>query len=127
MTTLGKSYGDGELIVKQGESGDCMFVIQEGEVEVFVTRDGHEVPLAIRKRGEFFGEMAIFERETRAANVRARGPARVLTVDRRQLLSRIEEDPALAMRMIQAMCHRIRDLSGELARLKGGAAIRRPR
>jgi len=67
MTTLGKDYGDGELIVKQGESGDCMYVIQEGEVEVFVTRDGRDVPLAIRKRGEFFGEMAIFERETRAA------------------------------------------------------------
>jgi len=69
MTTLGKDYGDGELIVKQGESGDCMYVIQEGEVEVFVTRDGRDVPLAIRKRGEFFGEMAIFERETRAASV----------------------------------------------------------
>jgi CRP-like cAMP-binding protein len=120
MTTLGKSYQDGELIVKQGESGDCMYVIQEGEVEVFVTRDGRDVPLATRRRGEFFGEMAIFERETRSASVRARGPVRALTVDRRQLLSRIEEDPALAMRMIQSMSHRIRDLSGELARLKGG-------
>ena len=119
MTTLGRDYGDGELIVKQGESGDCMYVIQEGEVEVFVTRDGREVSLAIRKRGEFFGEMAIFERENRSASVRARGQARVLTVDRRQLLSRIEDDPALAMRMIQSMSHRIRDLSGELAKLKG--------
>jgi CRP-like cAMP-binding protein len=62
---------------------------------------------------------AIFERETRSASVRARGQARVLTVDRRQLLSRIEDDPALAMRMIQSMSHRIRDLSGELAKLKG--------
>jgi CRP-like cAMP-binding protein len=122
MTMLGKSYSDGELIVKEGESGDCMFVIQQGEAEVFVTRDGRDIPLAIRKKGEFFGEMAIFERETRAASVRARGQARVLTVDWRQLLSRIEEDPALAMRVIQAMCHRIRDLSGELARLKGGAS-----
>jgi CRP/FNR family transcriptional regulator len=122
MTTLGKNYEDGELIVKQGDSGDCMYVIQEGEVEVFVTRDGLEVPLAVRKRGDFFGEMAVFERETRSASVRARGPARVLTVDRRQLLSRIEDDPALAMRMIQSMSHRIRDLSVELARLKGGAS-----
>ena len=119
MTTLGKNYADGELIVKEGEPGDCMYVIQEGEVEVFVTREGRDVPLAVRKRGEFFGEMAIFEREKRLASVRARGVARVLTVDRRQLLSRIEEDPALAMRVIQAMSHRIRDLSVELARMKG--------
>jgi len=46
----------------------------------------------------------------------------VLTVDRRQLLSRIEEDPALAMRMIQAMCHRVRTLSNELSQLKNGAS-----
>ncbi|HET6348028.1 MAG TPA: cyclic nucleotide-binding domain-containing protein [Candidatus Krumholzibacteria bacterium] len=118
MATLGKEYADGELIVRQGESGDCMYVIQEGEVEVVIMRDGQEIPLAVRKSGEFFGEMAIFERETRSASVRARGRARVLTVDRRQLLSRIEEDPALAMRLIQDMSRRIRHLSAELARLK---------
>jgi CRP/FNR family transcriptional regulator, cyclic AMP receptor protein len=119
MTTLGKDYADGELIVKEGDSGDCMYVIQEGEVDVFVTRDGRDVILAVRSRDEFFGEMAIFERERRLASVRARGRARVLTVDRRQLLSRIEEDPALAMRIIQAMSHRIRALSIEMAQLKG--------
>lgn len=122
MTTLGKSYADGDLIVKQGEVGDCMYVIQEGEVEVFVTRDGRDVPLAVRRRGEFFGEMAIFERETRSASVRARGAARVLTVDRRQLFSRITEDPTLALRVIQSLSHRIRDLSGELARFKTGSS-----
>ncbi len=121
-SNLGKAYADGELIVKQGDGGGCMYVIQEGSVEVFVSRDGHEIPLAVRKAGDFFGEMAIFEREARSASVRAVGPVRVLSVDKRQLLSRIQDDPSLAYRVIQSMSKRIRDLSEEVARLKSERA-----
>lgn len=116
---LGKIYEDGELIIRQGEVGDCMFVIQEGEVEVFVVQDGREVRLAVRGEGDFVGEMAIFEREVRSANVRALGRARVLTVDKKNFLRRVHEDPSLAFRIVQNMSHRIREMSEEVARLKG--------
>ena len=58
---LGKSYEDGELIMRQGEEGDCMYVIQEGKVEISVNVDGARVVLAMRGEGEFVGEMAIVE------------------------------------------------------------------
>ena len=38
--TLGRAYRDGEVIAQQGEFGDCMFVIQEGRVDVVVTNNG---------------------------------------------------------------------------------------
>jgi CRP-like cAMP-binding protein len=117
--SLGKTYKDGEMIISRGEDGDCMYVIQQGQVEVFVEKDGGEVRLAVRGEGEFFGEMAIFEREVRSANVRALGEARVLTVDKKNLLRRIHEDPSMAFRLIQAMSNRIRKLSDEVAGLKG--------
>ena len=78
---LGKIYQDGEVIVRQGEVGDCMYVIQEGQVEVVTDEDGTEVRLAVLGEREFFGEMSIFDREVRMATVRALGPVRVLTVD----------------------------------------------
>jgi CRP-like cAMP-binding protein len=118
---LGKTYEDGELIIRQGDVGDCMFVIQEGEVEVFVEQDGKEVHLAVRGEGDFVGEMALFEREVRSANVRAKGKARVLTVDKKNFLRRIHEDPSLAFRIVQNMSHRIREMSAEVARLKGSS------
>jgi CRP-like cAMP-binding protein len=117
---LGKVYQDGEIIVRQGEVGDCMYVIQEGQVEVVLEKDGEEVRLAVRGEGEFFGEMAIFEREVRMATVRALGQARVLTIDKKNFLRRIHEDPSLAYRIVQTMSHRIRELSAEVAQLKGG-------
>ncbi|HSF80909.1 MAG TPA: cyclic nucleotide-binding domain-containing protein [Anaerolineales bacterium] len=116
---LGKVYQDGEVIVRQGEMGDCMYVIQEGLVEIIAEEGEKEVQLAVRNAGEFFGEMAIFEREVRSATVRALGDARVLTVDERNFLRRIHQDPSLAYRMVQTMSRRIRELSAEVARLKG--------
>jgi len=115
---LGKEYQDGEVILRQGDVGDCMFVVQEGQVEIVVTRDGKEVTLAVRGEGDFIGEMAVLEKEVRSATARAKGRARLLTVDKRNLLSRIHEDPSFAYRLIHSLCGRVRELSSEVARLK---------
>ena len=117
---LGKTYEDGEVIIREGESGDCLYVVQEGEVEVYTERDGTEVTLAVRTTGDLLGEMSVFERQVRSANVRARGCARVLTLDKKNFLRRINEDPSLAFRVVQTMSRRIRELSEEVARLKHG-------
>jgi CRP/FNR family cyclic AMP-dependent transcriptional regulator len=114
---LGKNFNDGDTIIRQGETGDCMYVLQSGEVEVVKELDGKEHPLAVRRQGDFFGEMALFGREVRMATVRARGPVRVLTIDKKNLLRRIQEDPSLAFRIIETMSRRIRELSDEVAHL----------
>ena len=62
---VGKVYQDGQVIIRQGEKGDCMYVILDGQVEIVTEKDGHEMRLAVRNAGDFFGEMAIFEREVR--------------------------------------------------------------
>jgi CRP-like cAMP-binding protein len=115
---LGKIYKDTEIIVKQGERGDCMYVLQEGLVEIVNETDQGEVQLALRGEGEFFGEMAIFEQEARSATVRAIGEARVLTIDKRNFLRRVHEDPSLAFQMVQVMSARIRELSNEVSFLR---------
>lgn len=117
---LGKVYEDGEAIVRQGEVGDCMYVIQDGQAEVVMEKDDEEVHLAVLGEGSFFGEMAIFENELRMATVRAVGQVRVLTIDKKSFLRRIHEDPSLAYRMVQTMSRRIRELDAEVMRLRGG-------
>jgi CRP/FNR family transcriptional regulator, cyclic AMP receptor protein len=115
---LGKLYQDGDVIVRQGDPGDCMYIVQQGQVEVVSEREGNEFRLALLGEGEFFGEMAIFERKPRSATVRAKGQARVLSVDRKNFLGRIHDDPSIAYRLVQTMSKRIRDLDEELARCK---------
>ena len=115
---LGKIYKPGEVIIRQGEVGDCMYVIQEGQVEVVAEEDGDEVRLAVRGEGDFIGEMSIFEQEVRSATVRAIGEVRILTVDKKTFLRRIHQDPSLAYRIVQVMSSRIRELSLEITQLK---------
>ncbi len=108
---LGKTYQAGAVIIRQGEVGDCMYVIQAGRVEVIKEKNGIEVCLAELGEGDFFGEMALFEKDVRSATVRAIGGARVLTIDKRVLLQKTHQDPSLAFRIMQRMSGRIRELN----------------
>ncbi len=117
-SALGRVYEDGAVIFRQGDSGDRMYVIQEGQVEVVVGQAGQATRLAVRGAGEFFGEMAIFEREARMATVRALGRTRILTVDKKNLLRSIHEDPSLAFYIVEALSQRVRELSREVAQLR---------
>jgi len=114
---LGKIYRPGDVIVRQGEVGDCMYIIQSGSVEVIRESEGKELSLAKLSDGDFFGEMALFERDVRSATVRPLGEVRVLTIDKEIFLRKIHEDPSLAFRIMQKMSQRIRELDGELALL----------
>lgn len=112
---LGREYADGEVICRQGEIGDRMYVIQAGQVTVIREADGTEIFLAELTAGDIFGEMALFDRSPRSATVRAKGPAHILTLDKRTFLRGVHEDPSLAYRILQKMCERIRRLTCQVS------------
>ncbi|HEX6850838.1 MAG TPA: cyclic nucleotide-binding domain-containing protein [Candidatus Polarisedimenticolaceae bacterium] len=115
---LGRLYGDGEAIVRQGEVGDCMYVVLMGTVEVLREEGARTVRIAELGPGEMFGEMALCEKQPRSATVRAIGEVRALTVDKRTFLRRVQEDPSLAFNVLKALSSRIRTLDIEVARLR---------
>jgi len=114
---LGRRYHDGDVIIRQGEPGDCMFVIQEGRVEVLQRRGGKEYCLAVLDPGDFFGEMALFEQEVRCATVRALGDVCVLTIDKRIFMQRMHEDASFAFKILKRMAHRLREMEKVLTHL----------
>lgn len=121
-SSLGRTYRSGETIVRQGEKGDCMYVIQRGKAEVIQERAGKEISLAILTDGDVFGEMALFEQYQRSATVKALTDVRALTVDKTIFLRRIHQDPSLAFLIMQKMSNRIRELDAEVARIKAEAS-----
>lgn len=116
QSELGTTYPDGEEIVREGEIGRCMYVIQCGRVEVVRGAGGAVQRLAELGEGDFFGEMALFGAAERSATVRAIGEARVLKVDKRTLLRRIQEDPLLALNLLESLSARVRRLNEQVAR-----------
>lgn len=112
---LGREYADSAVICHQGDPGDQMYVIQAGRATVLREEGGVEVVVGELKSGDVFGEMAIFDRQPRSATVRAKGVARVLTLDKRAFLRQVHEDPSLAYRILEGMSLRIRRLDAELS------------
>jgi CRP-like cAMP-binding protein len=112
---LGRLYQDSDVIYRQGEPGNCMYVILEGKVEIYLDRDGQEVPLRLCREGEFLEETAIFDKEERSANARSLGTSRLLTVDKKNFLRRIQEDPTIAFRLVQELTRRVRGLDEDVA------------
>ncbi|MEL6961879.1 MAG: EAL domain-containing protein [Pseudomonadota bacterium] len=89
---------EGTIIFSEGERGYSAFLIERGEVEISVMRNGEAVKLASRGPGEVFGEMAIIDDQPRSATVTAVRPCQLLMITREQLSHRIEQtDPVLRM------------------------------
>ena len=70
----------GDVIFRQGDLGDSVYVIEEGECEVFCERKGEQELLAILGRGACFGEMALLSDRTRSATLCARTAMDVLII-----------------------------------------------
>jgi CRP/FNR family transcriptional regulator, cyclic AMP receptor protein len=113
---MGLMFRDGHAIVRQGELGDCMYVIQEGQVEVIYRKGEKEFCLGVLGPGDFFGETALIEQEVRPATVRALGAVIVLRVEKRTFLQRVHEDASFAFRIIKKMARQIRELENALVR-----------
>lgn len=115
---LGKTYRPGEIIVKQGEIGDCMYVIQDGAVDVLKEENGVQTVVDTMHTGDIFGEMAIIDHTVRSSTVRASTPVRILTIDKKTFIRRVQEDPSLALSVLKVMSQRVRNLDLEVAALK---------
>ena len=74
---VSKVFNSGQCIVKEGDPGDGMYFIEEGEVKVTIRKSGKETEIKRLTRGMYFGEMALVENKPRTASVYAVGPDKV--------------------------------------------------
>ena len=112
--TLGRQYYDGEVIIKQGDEGDCLYVVQKGTVEVIDESDNKELKLAELKETDFFGEMGLFEKDVRSCTIRSVGETKVLTIDKKNFYKTIQKDPSIAYRLLEKMSYRLRETNRKL-------------
>jgi len=75
----------GEVIVREGDPGESMFIVSTGEVRATILRDGRQAPVATMRDGDFFGEMAVLSGEPRTATVTAVKSTELLELSREHL------------------------------------------
>ncbi len=124
-----KSYGDGELVFAEGDPGDSMYLILEGQVRIekragtviagTVSKPGSEnKTLTVLEAGDYFGEMALMDQKPRSASAAVSGNARVLRLSKAAFDHFEESGSAVAtsvlFAMIRTSSERIRRLSSQL-------------
>ena len=103
MTYSVVEYEPNEFIFRQGDQGDLMYLVQDGEVEVVQDLGGHENQVAVLERGDFFGEMAVLEEEPRTHSVRALRATKLIKIDRVSFQSMLVRNAEIAVRMIRKL------------------------
>jgi CRP-like cAMP-binding protein len=115
-----RTFRPGEVIFHQGEPGDLMYVIEEGEVEIFHRAEpgAPEERLAVLQHGDFFGEMAVLEGEPRTASARAHTLCRVLPVSGATFSKILRNNPEISIRMMRKLCGRLRGVEQRLREMQ---------
>jgi small-conductance mechanosensitive channel len=100
------TYAPGESIIRAGEDGDSMFVVNSGHVSVQIADNGQPRTVATLGEGDFFGEMALFTGQPRTANVVAAEETEVLEIGHDAMKHIFDTNPDLVQSLGETIAHR---------------------
>jgi CRP-like cAMP-binding protein len=102
------AYGDGELMFRQNDPADSVYLIIEGQAQVLVEIDAGEGEEAIiRGENELIGEMAVISKKNRTASVRAHGPLTVLRIEDDIFIQLLTCNPDVALDVMRQLSDKL--------------------
>ena len=113
-------FGRNEKLIEQGEEGDSMFVLVEGQATVVVEGNAGLTPVAFLRSGDCFGEMSLLTGERRRATVIAQTDCEVVEIGKAILARSLKENPALLSQLSELLARRQVETEGILAAEKQG-------
>jgi len=104
-----QSFPMGEVIFKQGEQGDAMFIIRSGRVRIYSQDEGgQELTLNVYEGGDFFGEFSIIDGEPRSASAEAVEATEAMVLRSQDLISILDDHPDIAISLMRGLVSRLR-------------------
>src|ERR687898_331910 len=113
----------GQLVLQEGDSGDSLFVVLDGELEVTKRHGRQEVLLAVYKAGQFFGEMALLEQAPRSASVRTLRESRLLVISQVAFQTLLSCSPSAPLKILHTVTSRLRSTETMLIQNQKMAAL----
>jgi len=108
-------YHKGTVVFMEDEPGDCMYIIESGQVKIVTERGNQEKILSYLGPGNFFGEMALLLGERRSATARVVIDADLLVLHREDFDELLQLHPQIALKMSQELGRRLTQTSTEPA------------
>ena len=120
MSTIEKTFGNGEVIIKEGDIGNSFFKIISGNAVVYKNYgQPDQVKLTVLEPGQFFGEMAVIETYPRSSTVVADGDVKVVETPGEELNSYYREDPKMILAIMKHLGDRVRELTADYNEARG--------
>ena len=95
------NYPKGSMVILEEEYGDKLFIVKTGTVKITrVNDEGKEVILALLGAGDFFGEMAILDGNSRSANVLAQEKCELVTINKEDFLEMLKKNFQICMNLL---------------------------
>lgn len=106
-----------EIIYKQGDAGNCMFVIKEGEVGIYKTISGYTDKQGSLGKGDFFGELSILESCPRNGTAKALAQCSMVVIHRSTFVKMLKTNMEIAIRMLQKLSSRMHESDKKIDKL----------
>ena len=120
MSTMEKSFGNGEIIIREGDMGNSFFQLLEGTVGVFANYGSdEEVKYGVIEAGQYFGEMAVIESYPRSSTVIAEGNVRVIEIPDTEMDNYLTEHPDKIIAIMKHLGNRIKTMTESYDEAKG--------
>ncbi len=114
----GRTYNSNDIIFREGDVGNEMFIIQSGKVKISKQlKDGVEKTLVILGAGDFFGEMAVIDKDVRSANAIAMEPSRLIALDEEVFEMHMQTNPKIVKKILKNLTSRLRESNQQIATL----------
>jgi signal transduction histidine kinase len=113
----------GDLVFEEGSLGDALYVVLDGELEVSKRQSGQDVVLAVRRAGEFIGEMSLLEQAPRSASVRTLKESRLLMINQAAFETLLSCSPSAHLTMLRTVTSRLRSTESMLVQSEKMAAL----
>jgi CRP-like cAMP-binding protein len=105
----------GEVVIREGNPGETMYLIIRGQVSVIKGLDeASEIELDRIESGDYFGEMALFEDIARTASIRTETSSRLLVLHKQEFKEIVREYPQIALEICKVLSERLRRLHKKL-------------
>lgn len=106
---LGQNFAAGDVIYREGDESDRVFLIEAGEVEVFKHSEEEEedVLLAVLHRGEIFGEAGVVRDRPRGTTTRCCTAVKILVIEKKDFVAAFGGTTDLGFRVLKALCERL--------------------
>jgi len=99
-----RTYRADEVIFREGDAGDGLFIVLRGAVRISKRSATGEEALAVLEPPAYFGEMALIDLAARAADAIANGPTELFFIPLKDLRSLIEVHHQMALKILYALC-----------------------